>query len=453
MVREEQPAARGEAVPPSAGQATDCDVLVIGGGPAGCTAAITLAGLGRHVVLLEKDHHPRFHIGESLLPMNLPVFERLGVLERVQALGVRKQAADFPGEDGAYGCFEFARGLRKGTPDHAYQVPRAEFDAMLFQRAVEVGADARQGVRVRRVHNAANAALQVDTDAGCFRPRYVLDCSGRDTFLGNALGLKQRDPRHASAALFSHFTGVARREGAHAGNISIYRHEDGWAWLIPLPNDITSVGVVCFPDMLKRRAGRDHEAFLLEILQRIPELGQRMQQARRVAPVHATGNYAYQCQRMHGPRYSLVGDAYAFVDPMFSSGVFLAMHGAERNALMVDAVLREPAREAALQAALQRELDAGLAEFKWFIYRFTSPAMRWLFTHPNNQLRLVDSVVSMLAGDVYDAPQVRWRLRVFRALYALVSLRMALPSFTAWRRRKRQLRESFAEETLQGEQA
>ena len=122
-----------------------------------------------------------------------------------------------------------------------------------------------------------------------------------------------------------------------------------------------------------------------------------MRQSERVAPVHVTGNYAYECTRMHGRHWTLLGDAYSFVDPMFSSGVFLAMHSAEKSADMVDAVLREPAREAALQRALQRDFDAGLDEFKWFIYRFTSPTMKALFAHPRDVMGVERAVVSMLA--------------------------------------------------------
>ena len=153
---------------------------------------------------------------------------------------------------------------------------------------------------------------------------------------------------------------------------------------------------------------------------------------------------------MHGPGWTLVGDAYSFVDPMFSSGVYLAMQGAQDAADMVDAALREPAREAELQRALRRRVDGGLDEFKWFIYRFTSPTMKALFTHPRNVMRVEQAVVSMLAGDVFDARPVLRRLRVFRAIYALSALRMAPTALRGWLRRRRQLRESFEGETLQG---
>ncbi|HEY4583041.1 MAG TPA: tryptophan 7-halogenase, partial [Lysobacter sp.] len=270
----------------------------------------------------------------------------------------------------------------------------------------------------------------------------------RDTLLGGQLKLKRRNRRHQSAAVFSHFSGVARRPGEDAGNITIYRHAHGWMWFIPLPGDVMSIGAVCSPEHLKQRGG-DSDAFLMRTIQSVPEAAARMVGSERVAPVHATGNYAYECARMHGPGWLLVGDAYTFVDPMFSSGVFLAMHGAEQAAQAVDAALREPAREAALLDAMQARFDAGIDEFKWFIYRFTSPVMKHLFAHPRNVLGVEKAVVSMLAGDVFDARPVIWRLRVFRIIYALSALGMWRDALRGWLARRRQARAGFDAETLQ----
>ena len=428
------------------------DVLVIGGGPAGSTAATLLARHGWQVTLLEKEAHPRFHIGESLLPMNMPILERLGVLEQVRAIGVLKLGADFPGDSGEYNVFRFGHALAPKA-EFAFHVKREEFDQLLFEHARGEGVDARDRTRVERVEFGADGRPALvraqGPDGGlAFRPRYVVDASGRDAFLGGKLGLKRRNPRHASAAVFSHFEGVRRREGDDAGNISVYRHAHGWLWLIPLRDGVMSVGAVCFPDALRERRG-ETEAFLMRTLEGVPEVAQRMAGARRVAPVHVTGNYAYDCTRMAGPGWILAGDAYSFVDPMFSSGVFLAMHSAERIAGLVDAALREPAREAALQRALARRLDAGLAEFKWFIYRFTSPVMKHLFANPRNVWQVEQAVVSMLAGDVFEARPVLARLRVFRMIYAMTALSMAPSALRSWWRRRRQLRETFAGDTLQ----
>lgn len=428
------------------------DVLVIGGGPAGSTVATLLARKGWRVTLLEKARHPRFHIGESLLPMNMPILQRLGVLEQVRAIGVLKLGADFPIDDGSYNSFPFARALDPEN-GYAFHVKREEFDQLLFEHARSEGVDAREQVKVERVefNDCATEVHARGPDGALqFRPRYLIDASGRDAFLGGKLGLKRRNPRHQSAALFSHYTGVERRPGDDAGNVSIIRHPFGWLWLIPLRDGVTSVGAVCSPEYLKQRRG-DSEAFLQQTLASVPAAADRMRDAVRIAPVHATGNYAYDCSAMSGPGWMLLGDAWTFVDPMFSSGVFLAMNGAERGADAVDAVLREPARERAVLAALEKQLSRGLDEFKWFIYRFTSPTMKALFARPRNVFRVEQAVVSMLAGDVFDAPAVIWRLRVFRLIYAIKAATMAPQALRGWWYRRRQAGVEFSGDTLQAE--
>ncbi len=442
---------------------TACDVLIIGGGPAGSTAATLLARRGWKVVLLEKAAHPRFHIGESLLPMNMPILERLGVLEQVREIGVLKLGADFPVEGGAYNTFPFARALG-ASHGYAFHVKREEFDQLLFEHARSNGVDARDQVQVEQVAFAEDGGIAVharqvagrtmDPDAGVqsFRPRYLIDASGRDAFLGGKLKLKRKNQRHQSAAVFGHFTGVTPRDGDNAGNVSIFRHAHGWLWLIPLRDGVNSVGAVCSPEYLKTRQG-DSEGFLMRTFASVPAAQDRMHGALLVGPVHVTGNYAYECTRMSGHNWLMLGDAYAFVDPMFSSGVYLAMNSAERGVEAVDSILRNPATEAATLAALERRLTRGLDEFKWFIYRFTSPTMKSLFASPRNIWQVEQAVISMLAGDVFDNPAVLRKLRVFRVIYAMTALRHAPSVARNWWQRRRERRAAFDGDTLQAERS
>jgi flavin-dependent dehydrogenase len=411
-----------------------CDVAVIGGGPAGSTAAALLARAGYKVIALEKAHHPRFHIGESLLPMNLPIFERLGVMDKVRALGVFKPGADFEAPtDSGYHTFEFARAL--GTsPPHAYQVWRQDFDQMLFEHARQAGADTREGHEVIAAEqvNPRLTRLEVRTDSGpgyCIQAYYVVDASGRDAFLSSKKKLRRKNREHQSAAIFGHFRGAALRLGKDSGNISIYRFEHGWIWMIPLPDGVMSVGAVCRPDYLKQRKGKPLD-FLLMTLQRNPGLWERLKSAELIGDeVRVTGNYSYDSIRMGDAGWVLVGDAFAFLDPVFSSGVYLAMSGAEQAAEVVDAALRNPAAEKGLLRRLEQRQRAGMARFSFFIYRFNSPVMQQMFGSPRNTWEVEQGVISMLAGDLFDNPKVLRRLALFKGIYAI----WAVINWRGWR--------------------
>jgi flavin-dependent dehydrogenase len=427
----------------------DTDVLVIGGGPAGSTAATLLTQRGYRVALFEKDHHPRFHIGESLLPANLPLLERLGVAEQVRAIGMRKWGAEFVSHwDGRRQDFRFAEAWNKSLP-MAYQVRRSVFDEILIRRAAQVGAEVNEGARVREVEIAGDTPpgsapsqmpvrAQVQYEDGRVRSwqaRFLVDASGRDTFLANRLQVKRRDPKHNSAAVFGHFSGAQRYAGEREGHISIYWFEHGWFWFIPLSDGATSVGAVVWPYYLKSRTVPVRD-FLLATIALCPPLAQRLSGAQLINEVQATGNYSYHCTRSHGARYLLLGDAYAFIDPMFSSGVMLAMHSAFAGAETVDTCLRQPARAAAALRRFDEIMRRGPREYSWFIYRVNSPTMREMFLGPRNIWRVKEALLSLLAGDIFGATPIWASLRAFKLLYRLISLRHPGRSAHAWRRRR-----------------
>ena len=439
---------------PTAAQGERCDVLVIGGGPAGATIAALLAAQGRDVLMLEKAHHPRFHIGESLLPANVALFERLGVRDAVERIGMRKWGVEFVSPDHAHqSLLEFGDAWDKTMP-YAWQVRRSELDELLFRHAQQRGARTQEGCRVREVRfDDEGATVEARLDDGArrsVRARFVVDASGRDTFLANKLRSKQKNPKHNSAALFGHFTGAQRLPGRLEGNISIFWFAHGWFWLIPLADGSTSVGAVCWPYYLKSR-DKPLADFFADTITLCPQLGERLANATLVGgTVHATGNYSYGGTHCCGERYLMLGDAYTFVDPVFSSGVYLAMQSAFEGAGVVATCLDRPAEAARARRRFEAMMKKGPREFSWFILRVTNPTMREFFMGPANPLRVKEALLSLLAGDIYGKTPIWHSLRVMKGLYYLFSVANMRRTFTAWKRRRENIRDlgPLAGETL-----
>ncbi len=425
--------------------AQEADVLIIGGGPGGSTAAALLAGRGLRVVLVEKSRHPRFHIGESLLPANLPLFDKLGVADEVRAIGMEKWGAEFvsPWHAQKSQSFVFADAWDKSMP-MAYQVRRSDFDHILIRNAARKGAQVVEGCEVRDVRflpdaqGAVISAAQDDGSLAVWRARYVIDASGRDTFLSSRFKAKHRDPKHNSAALYAHFTGAQRHAGKEQGNITIFWFDHGWFWFIPLADGTTSVGAVAWPYYFKTR-DKPLEEFFADTIAMSPELSSRLQGATRVSEVQATGNYSYLCDRTHGPGYLLVGDAFAFIDPVFSSGVMLAMQGAVFAAEALITSLGDPAAESRAMQAFDRAMRRGPREFSWFIYRINHPSMRDLFMDPRNVFRVKEALLSVLAGDIFGQTPIWTSIRLFKGIFYLDALRHLRRSLRARTLRKKQI--------------
>lgn len=435
----------GEAVQPEV-----CDVLVIGGGPAGSAVAALLAARERDVVLLEKDRHPRFHIGESLLPQSLPLLQKLGVLEEVhESIGLLKPGADFYSDThpNRHQTYYFRKAWDKAWP-YAYEVRRSDFDHALFRNAARKGARTRENMRVTSVEfrNGERSRVQALDDEGRSRTwetRLVVDASGRDTLLSSHFGLKQKNRKHNSAALFGHFRGVPRQPGEDEGNICVYWFEHGWFWMIPLRDGTMSVGAVCWPEYLRTRDCPPME-FLQRTIALSPLVSERMRDAELVGAVHATGNFTYFSRVAAGEGYLLVGDAFAFLDPVFSSGVHLALTGAFLAADTVDRTLDRPERAARLARGYERRLRRGMRTFAWFIYRFNTRAFQNLFMAPRDVLRMPEAVTTLLAGDVFRRTPIHWAMFTFRFVYYLTALANLRSSLASWSRRRRNVATSFS---------
>jgi flavin-dependent dehydrogenase len=422
-----------------------CDVLVVGGGPAGSTISALLAERGRDVVLMEKAHHPRFHIGESLLPANVQLLEKMGLREQVERIGMPKWGVEFVSPNHDHKAqVEFSEAWDKNMP-YAWQVKRADFDEILFRNAAAKGARTLEGFRVREVaFDNDGATVQVELDDGAhqtWRTRFLVDASGRDTLLANQFKCKQKNERHNSAALYGHFTGAQRLEGKQEGNISIFWFEHGWFWFIPLSDGTTSIGAVCWPYYLKSRQ-KPLQEFFQDTIMLSPELAHRLKHSTLVGDqVHATGNYSYVSTHSSGDRYLMLGDAYTFIDPVFSSGVYLAMQSGFDGAEVVQTTLDTPHRAAAARAKFDKRLRHGPREFSWFIYRVTNPTMREFFMAPQNPLRVKEALLSLLAGDIYGKTPIWGAVRILKALYYLVSLGNLHRTVRAWKRRRSNIRD------------
>jgi FADH2-dependent halogenase len=411
------------------------DVAVIGGGPAGSTAAALLAAAGRRVVLFEKERFPRFHIGESLLPFNLDLFARLGVMDRLEACFVEKWGVQLLSSDGAVSYrIRFEEGFEPGHP-MAFQVLRSRFDEMLLHNAAARGAEVHQEHTVVEAvpshrQGCAVVARAADGSKVAVRARFLLDASGRNAFVASRRRLRVMTPKLRKAAVFAHYEGVERSTGRESGDIVLIFLRDGWFWMIPLPDARTSVGLVTDGSIVKS-SGLSPAELLETSLERCPAARRRLRDATRVSDVLAESDYSYACREMAGDGYLLVGDAAAFIDPVFSTGVWLGMSSAEVAADMLVAALGRDdgsGRSLAPQtfADYERQVRRHVRTYLRLVSHFYSAGFMDLFLQPSTRFRIKEAVITLMAGKFDPPPSIRMRLSFF---YLAVRLHRAFNLF------------------------
>jgi len=331
-------------------------VIVIGGGPAGTTTATLIAQQGYQVKLFERERFPRYHIGESLIPETYWVLKRLNMLDKMKGSHfVQKHSVQFVNSEGKQSAPFYFFDNKPHECSQTWQVRRSEFDTMMLRNAEEHGVEVHEGVRVLDVLFEGDRAVgvQIADESGQrseFRADVIVDASGQSSMLINRFKLRVPDPQLNKGAIWSYYQGAYRDEGKNAGATIVLslNQKQGWFWYIPLHDGITSVGVVAdFDYLFKGR--KSNEATYFEEMENCPAVKERISGATQVSEVKATKDYTYRASRAAGDGWVLVGDAFGFLDPLYSSGVLLALKSGQ---LAADAIVEGLAKGDTSQAQL-----------------------------------------------------------------------------------------------------
>jgi geranylgeranyl reductase family protein len=384
------------------------DVIVMGGGPAGSSIASILAREGRSVILFEKEEFPRHHIGESLMTDTYWTFQRMGILEKLkQSPFVRKYSVQFANSAGRESRPFYFFEANHHESAVTWQVTRSEFDKFLLEHAREQGAIIHQGATVKRVLFDGSRAVGVEVNLNgsvqTFNAKVIVDATGQQAILSNKFGWRVRDPKLKKAVLYSYFKGANREPDLNGGATLVLRTEPGsggWFWYIPLENDITSVGIVADPDYLYKGRGKDFAKILEEEIEKCESCRRRVAGATRVDKVYSILDYSYRSKQNAGDGFILIGDAYGFLDPIYSSGVLLAMKMAELAADAIHDAFASEDFSAARLGQFQPKLDRGIESMRKLVYAFYDEGFsfaKFLQKYPDQRV----NIINLLIGDVF----------------------------------------------------
>ncbi len=386
------------------------DVIVAGGGPAGATTATLLAQRGHSVLLIERSSEPQEKVGESLMPATYWTLERLGMLDKMRASAFpEKGSVQFYAPDGRSTTPFYFKEVDPHESSHTWQVLRSEFDQMLLDNAAEQGVEVRRGTSLREVifdaDRAIGARLRSDGEEIDLACRVLVDATGQSHFLSSKRGLRKIETRLKHMSYFTRYRGAERGEGIDEGATVILHTENGksWFWYIPLPDDQVSVGVVGPVDYLVKGRASDPEQVFLEELERCAALRKKLIGAERIKPIRATRDFSYHSTQAAGDGWVLVGDAFGFIDPIYSSGVFLALKSGELAADAIHEALAAGDISRVALSSFEPELRAGVKALRKLVYAFYDPDFhfaKFLQQHPDCRGQLID----LLMGNVFRKP-------------------------------------------------